>query len=121
MDFYPIVMVNDVTIEIDKYTVSSLSGRITFKEAPESPLTDGQDNVIVKFRKTVPGHRERINQCTLLQVFDNRVFFSGNPDYPNTVWHCGLNDPTYCSDTDYYNEGLDLSPVTGLVAGNNAL
>lgn len=121
MDFYPIVMVNDVTIEIDKYTVSSLSGRITFKEAPEAPLTDGQDNVTVKFRKTVPGHRERINQCTLLQVFDNRVFFSGNPDYPNTVWHCGLNDPTYCSDTDYYNEGLDLSPVMGLVAGNNAL
>ena len=121
MDFYPIVMVNDVTIEIDKYTVSSLSGRITFKEAPEAPLTDGQDNVTVKFRKTVSGYRERINQCTLLQVFDNRVFFSGNPDYPNTVWHCSLNDPSYCSDTDYYNEGLDLSPITGLVAGNNAL
>lgn len=121
MDFYPIVMVNDVTIGIEEYTVSSLSGKITFKEAPEAPLTDGQDNVSVKFRKTVSEYRERINQCTLLQVFDNRVFFSGNPDYPNTVWHCSLNDPTYCSDSDYYNEGLDLAPITGMVAGNNAL
>jgi hypothetical protein len=49
------------------------------------------------------------------------VFFSGNPDYPNVIWHCSLNDPTYCSDLDYYNEGLDLANVTGLVAGNNAL
>ena len=49
------------------------------------------------------------------------MFFSGNQDYPNVIWHCSLNDPTYCSDLDYYNEGLDLSEVTGLVAGNNAL
>ena len=32
-----------------------------------------------------------------------------------------MNDPSYCSDLDYYNEGLDLAEVTGLVAGNNAL
>lgn len=49
------------------------------------------------------------------------MFFSGNPDYPNKVWHCSLNDPTYFSDLDYYNEGLDTAAVKGLVAGNNAL
>lgn len=120
-DFYPLVSVNGSMLEIDKYTVNSQSGKITLNVAPEEPLTDGQDNVSIKFRKTVSGHRERINQCTLLQVFDNRVFFSGNKDYPNTVFHCSLNDPSYCSDTDYYNEGLDMAKVTGLVAGNNAL
>ena len=57
----------------------------------------------------------------MLQSFDNRVFFSGNPDHPNVVWHCSLNDPTYCSDLDYYREGMDESPVRGMVAGNNAL
>jgi hypothetical protein len=57
----------------------------------------------------------------MLQVFDNRVFFSGNPDYPNVIFHCALNNPRYCSDLDYYNEGLDLAKVKGLVAGNNAL
>ena len=49
------------------------------------------------------------------------MFFTGNQDYPNVVWHCSLNDPTYCSDLDYYNDGLDLAEITGLVAGNNAL
>lgn len=118
-DFQPIVTVNGVVVT--NYTVDTTNGRIIFTEAPAAPLTDGQDNVSIKFRKTVAGHRNRINNCTLLQVFDNRVFFSGNQDYPNVIWHCSLNDPTYCSDLDYYNEGLDLSEVTGLVAGNNAL
>lgn len=120
-DIYPLVSINGSMLGIEEYTVNSQSGKITFNVAPEEPLTDGQDNVSIKFRKTVSGHRERINQCTLLQVFDNRVFFSGNKDYPNTVFHCSLNDPSYCSDTDYYNEGLDMAKVTGLVAGNNAL
>jgi hypothetical protein len=49
------------------------------------------------------------------------VFFSGNKDYPNVVWHCSLNDPSYVSDLDFYREGLDTAPVRGMVAGNNAL
>ncbi len=118
-NFQPIVMVNDVLVT--DFTVDTTKGMIKFATAPTKPLTDGQDNVSIQFRRTVAGYRDRINKCTLLQVFDNRVFFSGNQDYPNTVWHCSLNDPSYCSDLDYYNEGLDLSPVTGMVAGNNAL
>ena len=94
---------------------------ILFKVAPPKPSTDGRDNVFVTFKKTVAGYADRINKCTLLAVFDNRVFFSGNQDYPNTVWHSSLNNPTYCSDLDFYNEGLDLSPVRSMVAGNNAL
>jgi hypothetical protein len=67
------------------------------------------------------GDREKIEKCTLLEVFDNRVFFSGNPDYPNYVWHSSLDNPEYCSTLDYYIEGLDTAKVTGMVAGNNAL
>lgn len=118
-DFTPIVTVNGS--DTTAFTVDATNGKIIFDTAPEEPLTAGQDNVKVKFRKTISGYRDRINKCTLLQVFDNRVFFSGNQDYPNTVWHSSLNDPTYCSDLDYYNEGLDLSPVNAMVAGNNAL
>ena len=118
-DFQPLIIANNEWVT--DFDVDTAKGLITFKEAPAKPLTDGQDNVSIRFRKTVPGHRERINKCTLLQVFDNRVFFSGNQDYPSTVWHCSLNDPSYCSDLDYYNEGLDLSPVKSMVAGNNAL
>ena len=121
LDFIPEVTLNGLPVGVGLFNVDSAEGKITFDAAPEAPLTDGQDNVTVKFKKTVSGYRDRINNCTLLQVFDNRVFFSGNQDYPNVVWHCSLNDPTYCSDLDYYNEGMDLAEVKGLVAGNNAL
>ena len=118
-DFAPIVKVNDKVV--NNYTVDYSAGKITFTTAPTEPLTDGQDNVSVEFKKVVAGYRDRINKCTLLQVFDNRVFFSGNDEFPNMIWHCSLSDPTYCSDLDYYNEGLDNAKVKGLVAGNNVL
>ncbi len=118
-DFAPVVKVNDVVVS--NYTVDYSAGKITFATAPAAPLTDGQDNVSVEFKKIIAGYADKIKKCTLLQVFDNRVFFSGNKDFPNMIWHCSLNDPTYCSDTDYYNEGLDSALVKGLVAGNNVL
>ena len=118
-DFKPIVKVDDVVVT--NYTVDYDEGKITFSSIPSAPLTDGQDNVSVEFRKTVDRYRDSILGCTLLQVFDNRVFFSGNKDYPNVVWHCSLNDPSYCSDLDYYREGLDTAAIKGMVAGNNAL
>lgn len=118
-DFQPIVKVDGVAV--NNYTVDYEKGKITFASAPAKPLTDGQDNVFVEFKKNVEGYADRIRRCTLLQMFDNRVFFSGNKDFPNVIYHCSLNDPTYCSDLDYYNEGLDNSLVKGLVAGNNAL
>lgn len=117
--FVPEVTVDGVTVS--NYTVDYTNGKITFTSAPSAPLTDGQDNVNVKFKKTVSGYKDTILNCTLLQVFDNRVFVSGNEDQPNTVWHCSLNNPTYFADLDYYREGMDTARVKGLVAGNNAL
>lgn len=119
-DFAPIVTVDDEVVT-EGYTVDYAAGKISFTKAPSAPLTDGQDNVKVEFCKTVKEYRDTILNCTLLQVFDNRVFFSGNENYPNVVWHCSLNDPTYVSDLDFYREGMDTAQVKGLVAGNNAL
>jgi len=118
-DFQPVVKVNDAVVS--NFTVDYPKGKIVFASAPGKPATDGQDNVSVEFKKDVAGYADRIKKCTLLQVFDNRVFFSGNKDFPNMIYHCSLNDPSYCSDLDYYNEGLDNALVKGLVAGNNVL
>ena len=121
-DVSPVVKVGETILTpMTDYTWDASMGKITFAVAPVEPLTDGQPNVEITFQKTVDGHADRIKKCTILAVFDNRVFFSGNQDFPNTVWHSSLNDPSYCSDLDYYNEGLDLSPVKSMVAGNNAL
>ncbi len=118
-DFRPLVTVDGVPVE--DFTVDWAAGVIRFTQAPGLPLTDGQDNVTVEFSRTVRGYREAILGCRLLQVFDNRVFFSGCPGYPNLLWHCSLGDPSYVSDLDYYREGVDDAPIRGLAAGNNAL
>ena len=121
-DYLPEVTVNDEVVSPDAYTVDYAEAKIVFKETPpDPPLTDGQDNVFIKFKKATRQYKEAILGCTLLQVFDNRVFFSGYKDYPNVVWHCSLNDPSYVSDLDYYREGMDPAEIRGLVAGNNAL
>ena len=118
-DYEPIVTFTDQNKIA--YTVDDVEGKIIFDSIPSAPLTPGKDNITVKFKKTIPGYRDTILNCTMLQVFDNRVFFSGNPKHPNVVYHCSLNDPSYCSDLDFYREGMDTASVKGMVAGNNAL
>lgn len=115
------VEVNGEVISSSSYTYNGEQGTVTFTTAPPIPDTDGQSNVIITFAKEVSGYRERILRCGIVTTFDNRVFFSGNPSYPNVLWHSSLNDPTYISDLDYYNEGLDLSPIRAMVVGNECL
>lgn len=122
-DYTPEAWIADDTgheVKTTDFTVDYEAGKLTFFEAPPAPLTDGQDNVVVQYKKDT-GKAEIIKKCTLVEVFDNRVFASGNPDYPNRLWHCSLQDASYWSDLDYYDEGTNDSPVKALVAGNNAL
>lgn len=118
-DFKPIVRVDGELV--NNYTVNYEKGVISFTKAPSAPLTDGQDNVVIEFKKTNQEYHDAIMGATILQTFDNRVFFSGNEDYPGVVWHSSLNDPSYISDTDYYRDGVDAARIKGMVAGNNAL
>lgn len=122
------VWVNDIIMaEYTDYTVDLVLGKVTFTKAPEKPLTEGQDNVKIEYTKNSKSKADRIKKCSLLTVFDDRLFFSGNVDYPNYIFHSefngikGIADPRYVSDTDYYAEGIDTSAVKSMVAGNNAL
>lgn len=60
--------------------------------------------------------------CTLATIFDKRVFLSGNPDYPNHVFFCGINsatgyeDPTYFGVLDFVRDGIEPAPITGMIA-----
>lgn len=109
------------------YTVDLVKGKVVFKEAPEAPATAGQDNVKIQYTKNSQSQADIIKKCNLATIFDDRVFFSGNIDYPNYIYHCefngitGLPDPRYISDTDFYLEGMDTAAVRAMVPGNNAL
>jgi hypothetical protein len=103
------------------YTVDLVTGQVTFNSAPPSPSLIGNDNVFITFSNENPENLERIKKCTIATVFDNRIFFSGNPDFPNGVFHSSLNNPAYCSDLDYYECGNNDNEVKALVVGNNVL
>lgn len=107
--------------ETSEYTVNIARGLVTFNTAPTKPAVTGQGNVIIEFTKSVEDYDLRILNCTIAKVFDNRIFFSGNPDFRNAVFHCSLNDPGYISDLDYYECGTQDNMVKSLVIGNNLL
>ena len=120
------VYINDRPIPNDdeEYPwLATTPGVVSFVKdhSPLAPLTEGQANVEIKFKVDVEGHKEMVTDCNLVQLFDNRVFISGNANYPNAVWHSGLNDPTYFPDTSYMKEGLDEAKVKALVASNDKL
>lgn len=98
------------------FTVDRAKGIVKFKTVPEKDA-----EVIIICSKTTQGYRERICQSTLSCEFDNRIFFSGNSDYPNAVFHCELNDPRYVRDTAYYECGMDLANIKAIIPGNGIL
>ena len=108
-------------VDVDDFVANADDGTITFVGAPPPPLTDGQDNLVVEFEKENEGAKQKILGCTMAQEFDGRMFFSGNPDHPSTIWHSALNDVSYFSDLDYYVDGADGEPIRSMVPGNNGL
>lgn len=103
-------------IENIDFTVDRDKGIVTFNTAPEK-----DSKVYIICSKTGKDYEDRILKCNLLCEFDNRIFFSGNPDYPNAVFHCELNDPRYVRDTAYYTCGMDLSNIKVIIPGNGVL
>lgn len=130
------------------YTVSNAEGKITFGEAPEDPEsvvmiagTDmryevGYAGIKITASKpitSVSGVTDSVTEslgiitgCTLTCVFDNRVFMSGNPKYPNHIFYCGRNltsyvDPTYFGILNYVQDGVGSAPITGLMVVSDTL
>ena len=107
----------ETLVENIGFNVDRVNGKVIFNVAPSK--ADGTDNVVITFSKTISGEADKIKKCTILSTFDNRVFFSGNIDYPNVLFHSELNDPRYVS--KFYNEGNDFAKIKALIPGNNSI
>jgi hypothetical protein len=113
----PITVWIDGKERIDGYTVDRSEGRVTFETAPAKP-DGGDDNVIIQFGVSV---NNRHTPCNRILVFDNRLFYYGNPEFPNVFWHSEVNDPAYISDVGYYKEGSSNSKITGMAVQDGRL
>ena len=126
LDATNIDSVTSVTVNDQKtteYTVDLALGKVTFTTAPSVPqgVNKGESNVVIEFSKSIDDYAERILNCSVATVFDNRIFFSGNPDFANAIFHCSLNNPAYISDLDYYECGSQRNPIKSLVVGNDII
>ncbi len=74
--------------------------------------SDG-DNFCVEYVAEVGESENAISKCTVMDIFENRIFYSGNPDFPNTDWHSELNEPTYVTDLSYTEVGLEATAIIG--------
>lgn len=103
------------------YTTSLVLGKISFNTAPAKPSLEGTSNIKIVFSKSVEGYIDRISKCCISQVFDNRVFFTGNDSFKNAIFHSELNNPSYISDLSYYQDGTSESKIKSITVGNNIL
>ena len=113
------VWINEVE-KTSGFSTDTENGVVKFTDAPEE---GAKVKIQFLFRNPLvfSEDEKKIYNCKLVQVFDNRVFFSGNPDYPNMIWHSAVDNPTYVSDLNYYTDGKDEAAIRAMVAGNDTL
>ena len=64
--------------------------------------------------------------CTVAESFDGRIFLSGNPKLPNTVFYTsrdetGRNNPLYFGILNYFNDGCGSFPVKSMLSWGDSL
>ena len=84
-----------------------------YDRAGASPVV-GYDNVEITAAKTRKGYAEKINKCKIISLFGvngamDRMFLSGNPDFPNRDWYCKMADGFFWGDLWYSTLGQDGS------------
>lgn len=87
-----------VTLEIESYDYEV--GTVTFTTTPPQSIVEGRDNVFITYKVTNTENIDYINKCTIVTTYgyngnSNRLFVTGNPDFPNIDWFSAAEDPTY--------------------------
>ena len=108
------------------FTINRGSGNVTFNTAPGETPVPGEDNVKIQAYKTFQGYADRIKKCTIGTLYGingamDRLFLSGNPDYPNWDFYSQQNDPTYFPDIGYSVIGNSSSAIMGYSIVNSYL
>lgn len=127
----------------DGYSINRESGYIevtqdgaaNYFQAPESlGYPEGYAGIEIWFSKSIHNaagvsvtkSSDLITGCTIATIFDGRVFLSGNPLCPNTIFWCGANDtgyidPTYFGILDNQTDGFGFSSIVGMMPVANTL
>ena len=110
-------------------TADKTNGTVTISSAITSSFVapiEGEDNVKIVASKTITGYLNRIAKCSIAIAYgisgnNDRLFVSGNPDYPNYDWFSEKDDVTYFPDVNYSVLGSDATPIKGYTIVSNYL
>ncbi len=99
--------------------------KIHFEIAPGKPTVEGEDNVMIVYRRA-DWDMSQIANCNIYCNFGvggykDRLFVSGNEDYPNYVWYSDMDDYTYFPDTSYLTFSDGNSEVKALAGQDTSL
>lgn len=85
-------------VETTDFTVNRTTGVITFTATPAA----GTDNVVITAYKASLSNPNKIKNCIIARVYGGKtnatVFFSGNPNYPDLIWHTRLYGSNFSAD-----------------------
>lgn len=100
------------------FTVDRTNGTINFAggSSPNGAPTAGTNNVVITAYKTEPDNIAMIKNCTCAKTYDNVVFISGNPDYPNRYWYTNIvptREASYYPEYNYNDVGADNELIYG--------
>lgn len=107
------------------FTVNRTLGTYSLNSA-KPVIVVGEDNLLVTYAKTISGYAEKIEKCDISILYGasgqrDRLFVSGNPDFPHYDWYSQANDPTYFGDTWYSVIGQDSAEIMGYSIINDML
>ena len=69
---------------------------------------------------------EAVKNCTVCCTFDDRIFFTGNPELPNTVFYThrdltGHINPTYVGVLNWFDDGMGNTPNVAMMSNASTL
>lgn len=69
---------------------------------------------------------DAINGCMLFDIFDDRIFLTGNPQLPNTIFYAnrdntGYVNPSYFGVLNWFDCGVSNEPIKAMVHNANNL
>ena len=99
---------------VEDYEVDLVKGEVYFTPGA-SPIL-GRDNVRITYEFDNSEYKSKINKCNIITLYGyegngNRIFATGNPDFPNYDYWCGQDNPLYWPDENFAKIGIE--PIMG--------
>ena len=107
-------------VEVLGYSYDLTKGEVYFTPG-ESPIL-GRDNVRITYQYDNTSEKSKINKCNIATLYGyegngNRIFVSGNPDFPNYDYWCDQENPLFWPDENFAKIGIQ--PIVGYAKLND--